>query len=178
MLLVALCALLACDDDGEDPAPVAPSVEPVETVEADEAPEPPEPVPLEEPEAAGRAAPLAPTIVERDGLHLTRLVTTATLEDRGPGEAQQVFVKAVDEKAYCYFVLENPEEEATRLTLSWVDEEGETANPPSIIEVPAQAHFESYRYTGLEHRSVGEYACLIQDDGREQLGRAPIRVEE
>ncbi len=171
-LVGALLVLMACGDDAEAPVPNEPSVE-----ASDDAPEPPEPVPVEPVEAEGRDDPLAPTIAEHDGLHLTRLFTTAELEGREPGEPQQVFTKGVDERAYCYFVVENPEETATRLTLSWVDENGETPNPPSIIEVPAQRHFASYRFTGIANRRIGEFACLIQNDGRAQLGRAPIRVD-
>ena len=176
-LVGASWALLACGDDAGEEVSTAPPVEMVEEV-TPAAPEPAEPVALEEAAEAGRAAPLAPTLVERSGLHLTRLFTTASLDGREPGEARQVFSKGEDERAYCYFQLENPDATATRLTLSWVDEAGETSNDPSIIEVPAQVHFASYRFTNLAYRPAGEYACLIQNDGREQLGRAPIRVED
>ena len=42
----------------------------------------------------------------------------------------------------------------------------------------SQQHFANYRYTGIANRRIGDLACLIQLDGREQLGRAPIRIVE
>lgn len=173
----ALLALIACGDDSGEAALEEPVVEPATTQEVSEPPEPPEPVEVE-PAAEEAADPLATTLVERDGIHLTRLVTSAEIVDHGPGAPQQVFTKGTDEKAYCFFQLENPEATATRIMLSWVDPNGESPNPPSIIDVPAQQHFANYRYTGIDNRRVGELACLIQLDGREQLGRAPIRIVE
>lgn len=176
--LMGALLLVACDDSPE--ATPAPPTEPPEAraPENTEPPALPEPVPVEPSEEGRRAAPLAPTLVEREGIHLTRLVTTAELVGHGPGEPQRVFTKGVDERAYCYFELDNPDERATRVTLTWVDPSGESPNPPSTIEVPAQGHFANYRYTGVANRRLGELACLIQLDGREQLGRAPIRVVE
>ncbi len=171
----ALLALVACGDDSSQ---ATPSEEPVVDEAPEEAPTVPEPVPVEPVEEETAADPLAPVLVERDGIHLTRLVTTAAIVDHGPGEPQQIFTKGTDEKAYCFFQLENPESTATRIMLSWVDRNGESPNPPSIIDVPAQPHFANYRFTGIANRRLGELACLIQLDGREQLGRAPIRIED
>jgi len=175
----ALLALMACGDDSGDPArPEAPAAELAEAVVPDEPTEPAEPVEVEPAEEEGTVDPLAPTLLERDGIHLTRLVTTPEIIDHGPGAPQRVFTKGGDEKAYCYFELDNPESMATRIMLSWVDPNGESPNPPSIIDVPAQPHFANYRYTGIANRRLGELVCLIQLDGREQLGRAPIRIVE
>lgn len=122
--------------------------------------------------------PARPTLVGGDGLHLARLLLTADVLGREPGEPQQVFTKDVEEKAYCFFELANPDGQATTLQLAWLDAEGQSRSAPSSIEVPAQRRFVHYRYTTLDSRRPGEYTCVIQDSAGRELGRAPMRLDE
>ncbi|MFK8000079.1 MAG: hypothetical protein AB8H86_10795 [Polyangiales bacterium] len=120
----------------------------------------------------------APTMVQRDGLHLARLFLTADVFGRRPGEPQQVYTKEVEEKAYCYFEIANPSAEATTVQLAWLNSEGESRSAPSVVEVPAQRRFVYFRYTTLASRRPGEYSCVLRDAGGAELGRAPMRLDE
>lgn len=124
----------------------------------------------------GVERPAAPSVAIREGLHLTRLVIASMVEGREPLDALQVYNPDMEERAYCYFELANPSEEATQLQLSWVDDEGESRREPTTIDVPARRRFVHYRYTTLASRRPGAYACVLRDSGGVELGRGPFQV--
>ena len=116
-------------------------------------------------------------IPHRDGLHLTTLTLTGNVMGREPGPTQQIYSRGAGEKAYCYFVLENPSREATQLQLAWLDENGESRSEPTLIDVPAQRRFMHYRYTNIDNRRPGKYACVLHEAG-DELGRIEMRVTD
>ena len=134
--------------------------------------------------------PTRPVIAERDGLHLTELVHAPEMDGRRPVPVEYDpsgaeipdfdarYLKDVHDRVHCYFRLENPSAEATTVTLAWEDEEGNSRNEPSEIEVPAQRRFTHWRWTSVGWRRPGRYRCVVRDSAAEELGHIDFIIAE
>ncbi|MEM7609932.1 MAG: hypothetical protein AAF411_31685, partial [Myxococcota bacterium] len=100
-----------------------------------------------EQEEAELEASTGETILGDSGnLRTVRLLTTDFVSGTRPGEEVRVFHHEVEERAYCFFELNNIDETATRVLLSWENETGERRGEPTAIDVPARRRFVHYRY--------------------------------
>ena len=135
-------------------------------------------VPLDDTSPDGEAAAEDIVVASRPGVHLRELVLAPEIEGRTPLDPRSDYEKSADERVNCFFRLENPEREATEVSIAWEDSEGNSRNDPTLIPVPARLRFTHWRYTGTGWRRPGRYRCVLRDAEGEELGRASFDLRE
>ncbi|MCB9594005.1 MAG: hypothetical protein H6719_14825 [Sandaracinaceae bacterium] len=153
----------------------------------DEAPGTEEPTtelaePSEDTAAAGLALATDPAqgavFGTAEGLTVTELSLGSGVEERQIVDARSTFSRASDERVYCLVRLDNPEREASGISMTWeaTDAEGDAA-PARLMNVPAQPRYVTFGFSGTRRRA-GRYRCVIRTPSGELLGSAAFDLTE
>ncbi len=124
------------------------------------------------------ASAIRTRIATTEGLHITAITLSPDMDGRTPLDPRGIYSKSGDERVYCTFRLENPDEEATEVTLGWENDAGESRSEPRAIPVPSRRRFGHNRYTSLHWRRTGEYHCVIRNAEGDELARASFDLGE
>lgn len=119
-----------------------------------------------------------PSMGEADGLRVSEFALGPEIVSRRIEDPRQSFSRTADDRVYARFRLENAASAATTVRLAWEDDEGNSRRDPSVIEVPAQRRFVTYRYTNTSWRRPGFYNCVLRSSSGAELGRIRFEVTE
>lgn len=121
------------------------------------------------------ATPLAPELMETEGVHLDALVVAKGVARRTPVDAGTTFPLGTFERIYAFLKVENPSETEDEVTVSWAPADGGRERGTVAVSIGAQKRWRTWAFTRTI-KKAGRWEVLVRDNAGNVIGRAPFEI--